>query len=522
MRWDVFTWAAAALLLFAAEALAPGAFMLWLGFAAVVVFVAVLLLPGMIPLLAQVAAFIVLSFVSIAPLSTAPGDRAAAAVGAALPAKVIRELTGSRTPVEILAQGNNSQRPTLVLRGSSVSDRHRIHANLELIAFPSGRIVWAESLDRPLAELDQFQDQVSLQVASALHCAFSDGRKDYVDRDPEFARLVLARCAATGGTEYDALLRIDEQITQRAPRLGSAWADYALDEALAAENHEPLLRTAAFARAATYADRALALAPGSGQAYVARDLMLAEGAGWFAMERSTKRGLAADPANPGLHNNHAGHLAFIGRLEDALGEAKIAYRLDRLAQGREMQLIAFNQAIGDLPEARRWMAYSRRYWPDLYWRNSQMIIAGLGGDHPREAREIIRNDQFDLDAPRRAMLLAVLDWRIAPSPATRAAALRAIDAAAASQGIEDEQVRMLAYLGATDQAFDWARHMPQQGVGDIEWFSPKLAAFRADPRFTALAARIGLLAVWRTTRLLPDFCTSQPAIAVCKAARQPR
>ena len=64
MRWDVFTWAAVALLLFAAETMAPGAFMLWLGFAAVVVFVAVLLVPG-IPLLAQVAAFVVLGFLSI-------------------------------------------------------------------------------------------------------------------------------------------------------------------------------------------------------------------------------------------------------------------------------------------------------------------------------------------------------------------------------------------------------------------------------------------------------------------------
>ena len=64
MRWDVFTWAAVALLLFAAETMAPGAFMLWLGFAAVVVFVGVLLVPG-IPVLAQVAAFIVLSFISI-------------------------------------------------------------------------------------------------------------------------------------------------------------------------------------------------------------------------------------------------------------------------------------------------------------------------------------------------------------------------------------------------------------------------------------------------------------------------
>ena len=62
MRWDVFGWAAFALLLFAAETLVPGAFMLWLGFAAVAVFLGVLLIPG-IPLLAQVAAFILLGLV---------------------------------------------------------------------------------------------------------------------------------------------------------------------------------------------------------------------------------------------------------------------------------------------------------------------------------------------------------------------------------------------------------------------------------------------------------------------------
>ncbi|HEU4991013.1 MAG TPA: NfeD family protein [Luteimonas sp.] len=64
MRWDVFGWAALALLLFAAEAMAPGAFMLWLGLAAAVVFLGVLLVPG-IPLLAQVAAFVVLGFASV-------------------------------------------------------------------------------------------------------------------------------------------------------------------------------------------------------------------------------------------------------------------------------------------------------------------------------------------------------------------------------------------------------------------------------------------------------------------------
>ena len=64
MRGDVFWWAAIALLLIAAEVLAPGAFMLWLGFAAVAVFLVVLLVPG-VSVLAQGVLFVVLGFASI-------------------------------------------------------------------------------------------------------------------------------------------------------------------------------------------------------------------------------------------------------------------------------------------------------------------------------------------------------------------------------------------------------------------------------------------------------------------------
>jgi inner membrane protein len=65
MRWDwqVVAWGAVALVLFAAETMAPGAFMLWLGFAAAALFVVVLLFD--IPVLAQVTLFVVLSFISI-------------------------------------------------------------------------------------------------------------------------------------------------------------------------------------------------------------------------------------------------------------------------------------------------------------------------------------------------------------------------------------------------------------------------------------------------------------------------
>lgn len=110
MRWDVFAWAAIALLLFAAETLAPGAFMLWLGFAAVAVFLGVLLVPG-IPVLAQVAAFIVLGFVSIQVYRTwfrgrerqsdqpALNRRAAALVGRVVPLE--RAIVQGRGRVQI-------------------------------------------------------------------------------------------------------------------------------------------------------------------------------------------------------------------------------------------------------------------------------------------------------------------------------------------------------------------------------------------------------------------------------------
>lgn len=64
MRGDVYFWAVVALLLIAAEVMAPGAFMLWLGFAAAAMFVLAWLVPGM-PIVLQAVLFVVLGFASI-------------------------------------------------------------------------------------------------------------------------------------------------------------------------------------------------------------------------------------------------------------------------------------------------------------------------------------------------------------------------------------------------------------------------------------------------------------------------
>ena len=65
MRTEAIFWACLALLLIAAEVLAPGVFLLWLGVAAAAVFAIVLLVPG-VPPLVQAIAFVLLSFGLIA------------------------------------------------------------------------------------------------------------------------------------------------------------------------------------------------------------------------------------------------------------------------------------------------------------------------------------------------------------------------------------------------------------------------------------------------------------------------
>lgn len=65
VSWQVYAWAGLALLLIAAETAVPGAFLMWLGFAAAVMFLAVLVFPAM-PLLAQAVLFSLLCFAFIA------------------------------------------------------------------------------------------------------------------------------------------------------------------------------------------------------------------------------------------------------------------------------------------------------------------------------------------------------------------------------------------------------------------------------------------------------------------------
>jgi hypothetical protein len=69
-------------------------------------------------------------------------------------------------------------------------------------------------------------------------------------------------------------------------------------------------------------------------------------------------------------------------------------------------------------------------------------------------------------------------------------------------------VGLVAMLGDRDAAFAQAKtYLKRDSYADSSFlFWPKLAEFRRDPRFMALAAEIGLVDYWRNSGNWPDFC----------------
>ena len=76
---------------------------------------------------------------------------------------------------------------------------------------------------------------------------------------------------------------------------------------------------------------------------------------------------------------------------------------------------------------------------------------------------------------------------------------------------------MIAGLGEARQAIEVANLALDHHQQIEAWFlfTPVARGMRQDPRFLALAARLGLIKYWRETGKWPDFCTDPSTRREC-------
>lgn len=249
--------------------------------------------------------------------------------GTQLDAKAIGQLLGASTLVE----------------GSVRRNQNRVTINVRLIETTNGFQTWSRQYKRQLSDLSAVQEQVALEIASAL-------ADEITPRQPAASETVAIEPAA-----YDAYLKgrffwhkrseqdlkmaaeLFEQAIELAPDYAPAWAGLA--DALAVLGfYDYLPPKEAFTRAKGAATRALQLDPKSASAEANLGYVtLYYDWDFEQAEAHFRQSIELSPDYSKAHQWYANLLVAAGRFDEAEREMRIASQLDPLS------LIA-NAALG--------------------------------------------------------------------------------------------------------------------------------------------------------------------------------
>jgi DNA-binding winged helix-turn-helix (wHTH) protein/TolB-like protein len=285
------------------------------------------------------------------------------------------------------------------------------------------------------------------------------------------------------------------------------------------------------AEAKALEERVIRLDPGYGDAYIVLQATtrIVE---WAERERLLNTCLSLVPES--VYGKYAlsEFLQSTGRLREA--EPVIEATFQKVPYQESFMTKAFNSRIwlGRPAEARPLIDRFVR----IYMRKG-MVLANLfeatafNGDLAT-AEEILRDPAVlhvyepETPSPLYGLVIAALKHR-------RPDDIAAVTAACSSVTGRPPEIRQTCFLatsalGRLDEAFRIAADLypDLRGASDVErqrkamahyvhptrfLFVPATAALRADPRFTGIAARLGLLDYWKSTRRLPDFCAAEVA-----------
>jgi TolB-like protein len=374
-----------------------------------------------------------------------------------------------------------------VLTGEVRREAGRIVARLELVDTRDGAQLWARRYESAAAHLPVIHSRMANDLGLALRARPATrptstnalAYEQYLLGLREFHR----RSVIPGETKsihralehFQAAVQLDPQFAAAHAGLANAYGP-----AIMADLITPAEGTVKVLGAA---QKALELDPSNAQAYriiaSLKSRILWDFAG---AERDFQRAIDLDPSDARARQWYAAHLFMVGRHEDARREVDLAYQLDPLSPS--------------VTSERCWVFYYERRWREAV----------------AFAREVEARDPDRAVPPcMTSSLLALNDYEgflkyVASRNAPSAANLRAAYARGGARGIYELQrqrlrpsapvmaARVQATLGDADAAFAFleaaaASRKPEMSEYHLE---PGLDPIRGDPRFAALAQRMGL------------------------------
>ena len=418
----------------------------------------------------------------------------------------------------------------LLLDGTVQGDGNTLRVSVRLDDAREHVTLWSKDFEGASSGAEALQAEVAARAADMTKWAVvgrsAGGRK--IDTATLAAFIQGSEQLSNGGGREIPILR---QVVARAPDFAAGHSHLAVALAGSVPEALPGDRSRMVAESQAEARRALALDPKSGEAYLALQVVAPLRA-WQAREALMLRGLSVDPDFPYLNSQYSVFLAQVGRNEEALAVAERAEALNPLFVFASANKAKRQMALGRIEQARSTIDHAARLWPESPITNLGRFYAAALTGSTADARDLLDDPKTrpimatNVDVGVWDAVLRVRDSK--DSSQTKGAAQTVVAAAETGRFDRLDAVLALALLGDVDDALLQAERY--YGPGRLNatlgrdstldmaiLFLPAARVVRRDPRFMALAVKLGLVDYWRKSGKWPDFCNEPSPAYDCRA-----
>jgi TolB-like protein/Tfp pilus assembly protein PilF len=390
-----------------------------------------------------------------------------------------------------------------IVEGSIVRDGRQVRVHAQLIRAATDEHIWAEEYQREYQSILEVQAQVTRSIAEQIEVASTpEDRTRLVSThpvDPETHENYLKGRYYFNQRTQDALsksIACFQQAIARDPDYAIAYSGMADAYAMlgfrgAFGSEDALSHAKAAALKAIQLDDTLA-DPHASLAFIAETHEW----DWATAEREYKRALELDPGDARAHNWYAGYLAYVGRIDDGISEAKLARDLDPLSLAINNALAGRLLAGGHYSEAL--LQAQRTLELDRYFAPAHQTLGWIYL-HSAKQEDAIREfqDALQLSGSEDTDLLLDLGFAYALSgQRDQARTILARLEKLHERGIvPSASVGILhGALGESDEAFAWLEKAYEERDPQLTYIKVgrRFEPLRKDPRFEQLVHRVGL------------------------------
>lgn len=384
-----------------------------------------------------------------------------------------------------------------LLEGSVRRQGDTVRVSATLIRASDGSTLWADSFDRPYKDLFALQDAITEQVATALKAQLlpKPQAAQQSDRPPSgsieaYDAYVQARLV--GATDAGKALELYSHATELDHDYGVAyaWKAFTLVDAVAGggvtgKGAEKFLQEADAAVA-----QALRLAPNQAAPHFARGwLLIIRDFNWKEGEAELRKAVELAPDDGDALYQLGVARASQGDLNQAIDLTRRALKINPLDANWYRGLAAYLMPAGRLDEARQAVNKAIELEPTALYNHYMLAIVDmLRKDLPAAQKAA----QAEPEGAWRDFALAL----VAQAGPDRAAADTRLNAVVRSypEGWAIQIAQVHAVRGEPDAMFQWldkARVAHDPGML-LLLYDPLLLRYRDDPRYAALARKVGL------------------------------